>query len=600
MRARLSALLLQRGWLVALLAAVLYVWLAPSRIVDGDNAEFVTLSQLGGAAHPSGYPGYVLWLRLWSWLPLRSPAEAAAVATIVFSVAQLVVLHAAARAWGMRPLAASLAVALFMAAPAVLAMDTEAEVFAPNGLVVALVLWLAAAAGPLRGVRRAAALGLVAGLGMTNQLTCVLVAPVGLLGVVRGVREAGGARAVAAAVGGLVLGWTPYLYLVVAPEHQGTWSASRSAGSILERFLREDYGGPGTFGPQGVAPEPLAQLRVLVASLGRAYAYVPALAAVIVLVGLALRRQRPANESRLAPTVERPGAEPGPREPRAGWITLLACLLISGPLMVVKFNYPPRGIGMYIVERFHLLPIEQLVIPVAATFELVLARLPPVRRALATLATVACVLVAVGASLPHQLRAHAPAVAYETEWLVQQLPPDAVVIGSSDELYNGFNYEQLIEHRRADVVFVQWPMMGIDWYRERLGARLVRLPLEGSEPASVRLARLVLATGRPLFVDTRQTIVLHNFPAYPFAALMRVMPVGSPLPDALEVYAMNRAAFARLRTPYPAPGREDGWPAEVHRKYAETWDLIARELARRGHPTEAQAATALADAYTPE
>src|SRR4051812_27583117 len=204
--------MLQRGGLVALATLALYLWIAPSTIMNGDNADFCAVGSLGGTAHPSGYPLYVLWLRAWSWLP-GTPAHAAAVATIFLSVAIVFVLHAACRAWGARPLAASFAVALFAVSPIVLRIHTEADVFPLNCLICASVVWLAAEAGPLRGTRRAAVLALIAGLGISHNLTCVLIAPVGILGVVRGVREASGrGRALGFAVGAFVLGLLPYAY----------------------------------------------------------------------------------------------------------------------------------------------------------------------------------------------------------------------------------------------------------------------------------------------------------------------------------------------------------------------------------------------------
>jgi hypothetical protein len=118
--------------------------------------------------HPSGYPLYALWLRLWSVLPLGGAAHTAAIATAVLGAAGALTLHAAARAWGARSLAAGVAVALVALSPTVWRTYTEAEVFALAGLVAATVLWLAAPAGPARGVRRAGLLALVAGLGLAQ------------------------------------------------------------------------------------------------------------------------------------------------------------------------------------------------------------------------------------------------------------------------------------------------------------------------------------------------------------------------------------------------------------------------------------------------
>ena len=65
---------------------------------------------------------------------------------------------------------------------------------------------------------RAGVLGLVAGLGLCDHVTCALLAPVGILGVVRGAREARAVPAVALAVAGFVIGLLPYAYLL---DHRG-------------------------------------------------------------------------------------------------------------------------------------------------------------------------------------------------------------------------------------------------------------------------------------------------------------------------------------------------------------------------------------------
>src|SRR5215470_12449474 len=144
MSGALRRLLIDRGGLVALIAFAAYVWIAPPHIVDGDNAELATLGAVGGVAHPTGYPAYLLWLRATSWLPGATPAHTAAIATAILAAVQLVVLHAACRAWGARPIAASAAVAIYASGPVVMRYSSEAEVFALNQLVVATVVYLAA------------------------------------------------------------------------------------------------------------------------------------------------------------------------------------------------------------------------------------------------------------------------------------------------------------------------------------------------------------------------------------------------------------------------------------------------------------------------
>ncbi|HEY5928417.1 MAG TPA: DUF2723 domain-containing protein, partial [Kofleriaceae bacterium] len=332
--------------MIVLAALVLYLFVAPPYVVDGDNAEFSTLSAVGGVAHPPGYPLYVLYLRALSWLPGASPAHTASIATALITAAQLLVLHAACRAWGARPLAATVAVAIFAAGPVVLRVQSEAEVFALNGLVVALVLWLAPKQGPVTGLWRAGLLGFVAGLGLANHTTCVLVAPVGLLGVVRGMREAGTpVRAAVLAVAGLVVGLTPYLYLFIAPATRISWAEIDSAVELVHHMLRYDFGGPAAFARSGAEPEYAANVVALAATLARGWLWLP------LAVGLGM----------LALAIAKPRAG----ETRWMWSMLAVAFVIAGPLLVMRFNLPPRNLTLHMCQRFHLLPLVLLTIPVA-------------------------------------------------------------------------------------------------------------------------------------------------------------------------------------------------------------------------------------------
>ncbi|MDQ3341678.1 MAG: DUF2723 domain-containing protein, partial [Myxococcota bacterium] len=470
--------MLDRGGLLGVLTLVIYIWVAPAHIVDGDNAEFATLGALGGTAHPTGYPLCVLWLRLWSWLPAQSPAHAGAIATAILGAAQIVVLHAACRAWGARPRAADVAVSMFAATPVVFAMHTEAEVFAMNGLVVALVLWLSAASGPLRGLRRCGALALVAGLGLSDHVTCALVGGIGLLGFVRGVRETDRkGRAIALGVIAFAIGLTPYLYLLVAPDHQGTWGKPSSLADVLHMFLRQDYGGPTTFAARYIEQYPVANILFLAKTIARAYLWVPAL---LGLVALGYRIARPTQETRW------------------GWALLAITFLIAGPLLATRFNLAPDlGVSSYVIERFHLLPLVLLVVPVACGLDLVggwiIPRIPGqlIRSRAVARVLVLCGFVAVvGLSLPHILRSHAPAVEELVINTLRSLPERAVVIGTADDLNNGSAYVQLVLGIRRDVDYINWPLMSLGWYRERKANKGVKFePGEGH--ASVRTAEHV-------------------------------------------------------------------------------------------------------------
>jgi hypothetical protein len=550
------------GWLLGLVTLVLYVLIAPPWIVEGDNAELAGLGALGGAAHPSGYPLYLLWLRMWAWLPVQSPAHAAALATCLLTAIEVVLVHAACRAWGARPAAATLAAALVAASPVVMRVQSQAEVFALNGVIAAVILWLAR--GPVRGEWRVAALALVAGLGLSNHVTCVLLAPVGLWGAVRGVRESERPWPVVVAIGiaALVAGLLPYTYLLITPETACSWGKLHGLGDVVHHFLRQDYGGPGELSPHGGDVAATTNLAALAMTLGRAFLWLPA-AGALAWVAVAINN----------------------REERAGWLAWLASFLLAGPLLVGRFNLAPVGLEHYTVSRFHLLPMVLLAVPVAVAIDRALGRVPGKLLANDRAGSLLGIVVFLGAAIatfPGVARYHTACVQRSLENMLATLPPNAIVIGTEDILHFGGNYVQGVLGERPDVTIVATPQVGLAYYRARIqrktGVDLSVLVDERAATPSVRIAELMLATGRPLFIDPFQANIAKSFPIYPYGMLYRVLPRGTQPPSINALFETNKALFAKFRLDYPLPAPGDDLAAQAHMFYAQAWRAIAAGL----------------------
>lgn len=574
-RLALRQFLVERGGFIALVAFAAYAWLAPAHIVDGDNAEFATLGVAGGVAHPTGYPAYLLWLRATSWLPGVTPAHTAAIATAILAAIQLVVLHAACRAWGARPQGASFAVAIYAAGPVVMRYSSEAEVFALNQLVVATVVYLAARGGPLRGTWRVAALGLAAGLGISDHVTCVLAAPVGLLGAIRGVREARrGAVAGIAGAAALGLGLAPYAYLLVTPENASSWTRLDGVGELVDHVLRRAYGGPGAFSPHGGEVHVAANLVALAATLGRTWWWLPALAGVAVLGDRCVRTS--------------------PGEPRIGWQMLALAFVLAGPVLAARFDLEPTGLNLYAVRRLHLMATLLLAVPVAAAFDLAVARHEArIRAAGAAAIAVLGFVTAAILALPELSRARTPAVEHAMHGLLRGLPPNAVVIISGDITFLGTGYLQVARGERPDAIIVPWRLVGDRAYRERLARRGIVIEKTSVAKPSVPIAEHILAGGRPLLVDRSLGNVLTALPSYPYGTLFRVLPRGQARPSLDEVAALNRDWFAALDLDYPRPGPGDEYPTAIHEGYAATWRILADGFAGLGRPDDAASAAQL-------
>jgi hypothetical protein len=583
--------LVDRGIVLGIATFAVYAWVAPATFVTGDNAELAAVGALGGVPHPTGYPVYAAWLRAWSWLP-GSPAHAAALATAMLGAGAVVAMFHAARAWGARPLAATLACAIVATGPVVMQVHAAAEVFALNDLVVAVVVWLAAERGPLRGVRRAVALGLVAGLGLGDHLTCALLAPVGVLGALRGAREAGAerGRAVAGAIAGLAVGLASYAYLFVAADTPASWGAVRSVDDLVRFVTRREYGGFGAFSPNAAEPLAAANLAALATTLLRSWLWVLAPVGVAALVAFAVRR----DGARLA-------AQELAGESRAGWVCLLASWLLAGPLLVARFDLDPVGMLRFVCERFHVLPTVLLAVPVAVGLDRAAAVLAGrIGRPLPAVAPVVMAAVAAVAPIVAGMRAlpalaavDSPAVEAGVRNMLRPLPRDAVVLVDDDELVFGSTYVQQLLGERADVAVVARQLVARAWYRDRLAARGVALDaaaMDAAPSATIELVRQLLATGRPVFVDRHHDRVFASFVTYPLGVVFRVLPPGAPQRSIDDIVRDNEAAFARFDLGYPRPGADDGYATVAQLRYVETWRAIAVALRQLGRDADADRA----------
>ena len=560
---------IDRSWFVGLCALVVYAVLAPSHVVDADNAEFATLGALGGGAHPSGYPLYVLWLRAWSWLPGATPAHTTALATAILGGLSIAVLHAACCAWGARPAAATISVAIVAAAPIALQFHSEAEVFALNNLIAGLVAWLAAGDGPLRGRWRGAALGLVAGLGLAHHLTCVVVAPIGILGVVRAARESR-VSTVGLAVLGLAIGLLPYGYLLIA-DGPASWGTVHGASGLVATFLRREYGSL-TLASGATGVPWTDSVAACLATIARSWLWLPAIAGAAML---GVRIRRPLGESRWA------------------WAALAASIVLAGPVLCAQFNIAPRGVGLEIVRRFHMLPVVLLAIPVAAAWDPLVVRLAR-PRAVAGFALLGFAALVV-AGLPGLVRVHSPAMERGVQNLVRSLPVSAIVVVVSEDECFGARYLLFARGERPDVALVCSELLRRDWYRAQLAHRGLVLPAEPG-PA---LGEALLATARPVFVDRGVAGALAGFPSYVFGTVARLLPRGAAVPTASEVAAVNRELFQHFDLDYPRPGRDDGFAAVAHRRYAACWAAISEQIGAAGDPEAAHDAVEVARSLQP-
>ncbi len=574
-----------RWTLAAAALAVTAAYLATSAraVLGGDNGEFATLFAEGGVAHPSGYPLYVLWLRAWSWLPASSPAHGAAMATALLGGASAGALVFAARAWGASRLGALFALGAWAFASLPWRLSTHAEVFTLNAALALTIAGLAGPDAPVRGERRAALLGLAAGAALADHLSSTLMAPLGLYGVLVGLRESERrGRAAALAAASLVPGLATYAYLYVVARNPGgrmVWGDTSTLAGLVRHVLRSDYG---TFAlsASGRAPDPWSELWFLTRGALVDLRVLP------VVLGAAGFFALP--------------VEAGDRARRVARAVYGATLALAGPVFLARFNIEPVGVGAAVVERFHLMPEALVAVMCARGFDHVAQRAPLGPRVQSALAAAVAAL-GLALSLPEVRDDHLDTVERYLVDTLDTVPRGAVMLGTGDHRTLGFPYVQRALGRRRDVTFIDPQLLPLAPYRARAERALGRrfpFPLGPNVP-TVQVAETALATGRAVFLtDVFTPAIPRALPTYPYGTVIRVLPRGerAPPPDAL--LAANEALFQRY-TLRPTGTALPPWHADAQAAYARPWLTLADAATAARRPDLAAALRARAALYAP-
>ncbi len=542
--------------LILAAAAAAYALTAAQQILGPDNPELATLFRVGGVAHPSGYPLEVLYLRAMRWLPAASPAHGAALANAAMAVLGLYLAYRACRALGASVFASTIVVGVHAFSARAWILATHVEVFAMNAAIAAAIVWIAVDER-IRGVRRVVLLSLLAGLGLANHHTIVLLAPIGIYGVARGLREdARRGRAIGAGLAAFVAGLLPYLYVLHVgrnPSGHFVWGDVDTLRGLFFHFRRGEYGTV-SFAVQSQRADRIGQVWLLVRSSVFGLMFLPLLA----LVGV--------------------------RRPSARALCLGASVVLAGPALVTLFNLTTVGLDRIVVERFHLLPQLLLALLIAPALDRVQ---PRVVRA-------ACfALIPLGALNAYpELREHnRPDVEVYVRNTLAIAPPNALLLGSGDHRFGGFLYAREALGLRRDVVYLDAWLLLNPWYRRRMSA-IVGVELVAPEQRSLSTVALVAqlqATGRPVFLTNAVSGAIGaTYPTYPVGTLRRVLPRGTPVPGPGEVEAWNHEAFAQMTLP-ARPPMLGTWGGDLQRSYVEPWQVLGEVWEQAGRRDRADA-----------
>src|SRR4051794_36790267 len=128
---------------VPMLLMSAYALTATQTLQGHDNPEYVSLSVLGGTAHPPGYPLYTLALRLWGHLPVDNVAfRAALLSGVCMALAAFCLSRALMERSGAGAFTSRIAALAFGLTLPAWRMAGVAEAFAPLALNAAALCWL--------------------------------------------------------------------------------------------------------------------------------------------------------------------------------------------------------------------------------------------------------------------------------------------------------------------------------------------------------------------------------------------------------------------------------------------------------------------------
>ncbi len=564
-------------------ALLTYLATSAHHVLGGDSGEFATLAATGGVAHPPGYPLYVLLLRALRWIPASEPAHRASLISAITGATNCALLYRASRIWGASQIAGAIATVAFTFSPLGWKLSTCPEVFALNAMLALILVNLVAQVpeDPRAALHHGAALAFVAGLGLSNHHSIVLIAPIGICAWIQATRASKRPLVtLLASLVALTVGLLPYAYLVYAartsdPAATWLWGETKTLGGLLAHFLRREYGTT-QLGISNAKPEIVAQLVTFSKATFISLRGLPVLA----LVGFTIAWKR------------------GPRTFSWRWFMLLTSVLLSGPLFLMRFNIPPRGIGEGIAERFYLLPWTLLLVACAHALDgLAIERLRRVRWFIPITLAIAFGVLSFDSVREH----HRPTVALYVQNTLNFVEPNTILVGGGDHRFGGFLYARLALGQRKDVAFVHGTLMLSNWYPPQAEA-LVGRTLTRAENHSLSGGRLMgelISTGRPVYLtdwfvdDFRKTL-----PTYPVGPLMRVEQSHRSIPLPSQLYGVNDDIYSHFQLEPTPPSNADSWEGDIFRSYARPWKTLA-DAFQSSDPVRAETCRRRAAAFSP-
>lgn len=592
----LNALLHQKkdhitSLLIATTFLSLYCIYAAPFYEGGDGAIFAIIMAEGGHAHAPGYPLYSMYLWVAHLLTNSVGYHAASIATAPIGALAVAVLFIACRVWGISYLSSIAVVGVFGLAPPILEHHTQPEVFALNNLLASLLILTASPRLNISWHKRVLGLGLLAGLGLSHNHTLVLLAPIGIYGVLYGVSQSSNNAkkrgfALLLGISGILLGLLPYLYLNYAQNHRPLaflWGDAKSLHGMLDLFLRRDYG---TFelraNEEGVGP--ITQWKYLGETWMSAFLYLgPALA----FTGMWRTKH---SKQRLA------------------WSMLMLSLVCTGPLflLLVQTNPYTSRFTLDLVGKFHILFILVSTPFIGMGFDIILDLVRELKAKI-LVASTPLLSAFMLFSLGNHTNREPHAMIYARDVLAT-MPPGSVLYAVDDHLFLGLQYILRVEKKRPQVSVIAPSRLIRERYHRQVTQRIgVEIPYEENKKSKrtfnlVNFTSHLLNNGVEVFLvdGSLKAGVLATYPSHPQGLLVKIYPRNAKLPAPHKLIVEHERLF---RDVYLMPAKQNPkpmtWAHMVLTRYREKWTVFVPVFEQLGLKEYAERCKIIANDYLP-
>jgi hypothetical protein len=566
---------------------VIYAIMAARDVMFGDGPELTAAAILNTVAHPPGYPLWIMFGHAASLLPVGTLPFRVNLTAALYHALAIGAVYATAFLLTRRRLAALFAaVLLALASPIFVSWSLQAEVFSLDDLFAALVVlicvyWLEYP----REWRCIVPLGAIFGLGLSNQQTLLLLAPLpawsawcGRAAIPRDSRTLGTvAWAALFCLAGFAL---PYAHTLAVSQHLTGWhfGSARTLPELADVIGRKAYGGGLVAGSAEQGSNFLARAGAMLWAMGWPAAFIAA-----GVVALAVRKRY--------------------RE------LTVALLLVALPFLLfcalANINVNDEMLRS-VFQRFSLLPLVALAPFSACAFALVADRIASRRvYRFAGLGTIVAAAIVAAIFLPQLslANAHGQRVLYRD--IFNALAPNAILLTAGDAVDQSGGYFQSVEHLRPDVTIATYGLLNMPAYVRALGEAIVVPPqVVYDYPPQVRRDLLVAANPNRPFYTVGERGIHAPGPKYQpsvFGIVSQMIPNNARVNVAAhfrdEVRLQSAPGYAGVPDEH---WQTNGFAAAVREYYAGGFFSTATDAQRLGNLPAARFWYESAQAYFPD